>query len=289
MNAVRHLKRRFIAALFFLFIALLAAAAATFAWYIYNTNAHTTNVRLAAGTSASLRISSTEDGEYRSAALLDSFEGSLNPVSTNRIQGTYGFQKVYGFTNGSENQPTLVANLFGPGKDSDYYETTLYLRTNGEELKVYLSNIEYEDSDNENPISTAIRVGILTQTEEEYIFSINENANTGDDPDPEAGYNTAGGKEGEVLDSSKNDGSLIAFVPYTSDNFCLYDKETGDVTLKNDSVPICTVSGNGSGDYGEPVMLKVYIWLEGCDRDCTDNLCETTLKNLAISFAGFAQ
>ena len=39
------------------------------------------------------------------------FTGRLNPVSTNRISG--GFQKVIGFTNGTENQSNLVASLFG--------------------------------------------------------------------------------------------------------------------------------------------------------------------------------
>ena len=175
-TSAKDLKRRFVTAVIALSIALLAVMAATFAWYIYNTGAHTTNVHMAAGASASLQISSTYDGDYGSAAVLDSFVGTLNPVSTNKITG--GFQKVFGFTNGSENQPNLVASLFGPGEASDYYRTSLFVRTNGEGLNVYLSDIGYEDSDNANPISTAIRVGLVVHSPSqnqpvsaEYIFA----------------------------------------------------------------------------------------------------------------------
>ena len=32
--------------------------------------------------------------------------------------------------------------------------------------------------------------------------------------------------------------------------------------------------------------IDLYIWLEGCDEDCTANLANQTLRNLAVSFAG---
>lgn len=112
-----------------LLIALLAAASATYAWYVYNTSRHTTKVRMAAGAGVNLQISNSYNGTYGSAAVLDSFSGQLNPVSTNRISG--GFQKVLGFTNGTENQSNLVANLFGKGAYTDYYKTSLFLKATG--------------------------------------------------------------------------------------------------------------------------------------------------------------
>jgi hypothetical protein len=284
-SAPNHLRRRLLAALLALLVALIAAAAATFAWYIYNTSAHTTNVHMAAGASASLQISNQQDGNYGSAAVLDAFVGTLNPVSTNRISG--GFQKVYGFTNGSENQPAIVANLFGASESTDYYKTTLYLRTNGDALRVYVSDIGYEDSDPDSPISTAIRVGIVPHAlgqdaEQEFVFAINTADN------PQAEYNTATGQEGYVLDCTRTDGATVAFSPYTSDNFCQYNAETGEVSLGQDSAALCTISGT-DGDYGDPIQVDIYIWLEGCDKDCTSNLCSTTLKNLSLSFAGLAE
>lgn len=279
-------------ALFALLIALFAMVAATFAWYVYNTGAHTTKVRMAAGASASLQISNDYDEGYSSSAVLKEFNGFLNPVSTDRIAG--GFQKVLGFTNGTENQPNLVANLFGPAQEhSDYHKASLFLKTNGSTLKVYLADIGYKDSDDNNPISTAIRVGIIPHEPGkgkpalgEYIFAINEDPNL-----PFQEYNTASGEEGHVLDSSKTDGSTVDFRDklYTPRNYCNYDRETGTVTPTDNSVALCTVQGDGTGDYGEPVELEIYIWLEGCDQDCTQNLCNTTLENLALSFAGFAE
>lgn len=279
------LKRRFATAIIALLIALIAIIAATFAWYIYNTNAHTTNVHMSAGASASIQISNTYDGTYGSSALLDEFIGSLNPVSTNLITG--GFQKVTGYSNGSENQSKLVANLFGSVESSDYYMTTLYLRTSGQAMTVYVSGIDYEDSDSDNPISTAIRVGLVTHTagknqstSDEFIFAINSADN------PQADYNTSTGEEGYVLDYSKTDGTTVKLTPYTSSNFASYDKSTGVVTVNSNSVAICTLPAGSSDAAGEAVQVDVYIWLEGCDKDCTNNLCQTTLKNLSVSFAG---
>ena len=290
MNEKKHFKPNFVLALFSLLIALAAMVSATFAWYIYNTSIHTTNVHMAAGSGVSLQISNQYDGPYGYSTLLDAFTGTLNPVSTDKISG--GFQKVYGFTNGNENRPRVLASLFGPSEASDYYQTNLYLRTKGGRMQVYISNIGYEDADDANPISTAIRVGIVAHAPGkdqpvvgEYIFEINQEENL----DPSAGYNTENGEEGHVLDSSKTDGSTVLFHPYTKDNFCLYNKETGEVTLKDASVPICTVEGDGSGGTGVPVELTLYIWLEGCDRDCGQNLCNQTLKNLALSFTGDVQ
>lgn len=175
----------------------------------------------------------------------------------------------------------LVANLFKPAKDSDYYATSLFLRTNGESAKVYISGISFEDSSEAKPISTAIRVGLVVpSTKEEYVFAISDQSN------PEKLYNTATGTEGFVLDSTKTDGTTIPFTPYTAKNFCLYDRETNTASLQADSVAICTVSGDGSNGYGAPVQVDIYIWLEGCDEDCRDNLINETLKNIAISFAG---
>lgn len=287
MKKKKHLKSNVVLALLSLLIALVAMISATFAWYIYNTSAHTTNVHMAAGSGVSLQISNQYEGPYGYSTILDAFTGTLNPVSTDKILG--GFQKVYGFTNGDETRPRLLANLFGPSETSDYYMTSLYLKTKGGTMDVYLSDIGYVDGDANNPISTAIRVGIVAhapgQNQDpvgEYIFEINDQIND----DPSAGYNTLNGEEGHVLDSSKTDGSTVMFYPYNEDNFCVYNRETGDVTLKENSVPLCTVEGDGQGGEGEAVELTIYIWLEGCDRDCGQNLCSQTLKNLALSFTG---
>lgn len=285
MDTSKHLKGKFTGALAALLITLLAMTAATYAWYVYNTSRHTTNVRMAAGAGVSLQISNEYNGTYGYSTVLDSFTGTLNPVSTNRIQG--GFQKVFGFTNGSENQPNLVASLFGAGDTSDYYMTTLYLRTNGDKISVYLADIGYEDNNAKAPISTAIRVGFVVhapgqnqKAEKEFIFEISQEDN------PEAEYNTATGKEGYVLDAAKTDGTTVPFAPYTSANYCEYNKETGETKQKDGSVELFQLEGTGSGSYGTPVQCDVYIWLEGCDKDCTRNLNNMTLKNVALSFAG---
>lgn len=284
ISSRKKLKNRLTTGTFALLIALLAVVSATYAWYVYNTGRHTTKVRMAAGAGVNLQISNSYSGTYGSAAVLDSFSGSLNPVSTNRISG--GFQKVLGFTNGTENQSNLVASLFGRGDYTDYYKTSLFLRTNGNPTDIYIADIGFEDSDPKNPISSAIRAGFVVHktgrsqpAEGEYIFAISNKKN------PHASYNTAKGKEGDVLDCTKTDGSTVPFTPYTSAAYCNYDQNTGEVNLKNGSLKLCTISGN-DGAAGESVQIDLYIWLEGCDEDCTGNLGSQTLKNLSVSFAG---
>lgn len=293
MQSAKQWKRRFTFSLIALLIALLAVTAATFAWYVYNSNAHTTRVKMAAGTSTKLQISSTYEGTYGSSAVMEEFTGTLNPVSTNSI--LLGFRKVAGFTNGSENRTNLVANLFKPAETTDYYMTSLYLRTNGAPVDVYLADIGYDDDSEINPISTAIRMGLVVhkpgkdaEIDKEFIFAINTNDNI-QNPD----YNTYTGTDGYVLDlSSSNTEAVVPFEPYTEDNFCKYDKNTGETELKANSVPLFSLSGNvdaASGQYhgyGEAVQVDVYIWLEGCDKDCTNDLLGATLKVLALSFAG---
>jgi len=277
------LRRRFLTALIALLIALVAAMGATFAWYIYNTGAHTTNVRMAAGASVSLEISNDYDGPYASTTVLDSFVGMLDPVSTDKILN--GFQKVTEFVDGAQGQPRRIASIFGSAEATDYYMTTLYLRTSGAETGVYLSDIGYEDSDELNPISTAIRIGFVVHdpgrngaARSEYIFSISDEKN------PEKEYNTATGEEGYVLDSTRTDGTTLPFTPYNSDNFCLYDTETGITTLQEDSLQLLTLPGGG-----ESVQVDIYIWLEGCDEDCTKNLCSTTLRNVSLAFSAYQE
>lgn len=284
----KRLRSRFKISLLAMLIAFIAVVSATYAWYIYNTSRHTTDVRMAAGAGANLQISNSYSGEYGSAAVLESFKGQLEPVSTNKV--TAGFKKATSFIVGQGGPADLLAAGFDDSEARDYYHTSMYLRTNGNDTDIYLADIGFEDSDEKVPISSAIRVGLVVHepgqnmpVSSEYIFAISDKKN------PEANYNTVTGKEGYVLDGVKKDGTTVPFSPYTSDAYCIYDKNTGVVTLKKTSEKLCTITGDGHGKPGTPVQIEVYIWLEGCDEDCTVNLCGETLKKLAVSFAGIVQ
>ena len=284
----KSLRRRLTISILAVIITLCAVVSATYAWYIYNTSRHTTDVRMAAGAGANLQISNSYSGEYGSAAVLESFNGQLEPVSTNKV--TAGFQKATSFIVGQGGPADLLAAGFDDSEARDYYHTSMYLRTNGNDTDIYLADIGFEDSDEKVPISSAIRVGLVVHepgqnmpVSSEYIFAISDKKN------PEANYNTVTGKEGYVLDGVKKNGTTVPFSPYTSDAYCIYDKNTGVVTLKKTSEKLCTITGDGHGKPGTPVQIEVYIWLEGCDEDCTVNLCGETLKKLAVSFAGIVQ
>lgn len=284
LKETSKLKRRFVLALLALLIMLIAVTGATLAWYIFTVNAHTTRLHMAAGSSISLQISDTgAENSFSSTVSMQEFQGRLTPVSTDKIAN--GFQRAEGFTTKSGSN-VLFASVFGesPYEDEDYYKTSLFFKTTAaRELDVYLADVSFTDSDEGNPISSAIRLGfVVPGTKEEYIFAI------GDKKNPKRQYNTYNGSEGEnnVLNSTLTDGSVVSFIPLDSDNYCNYDSSTGETSLKPESKPLFKVIGNNN-ELGEAVELEVYIWLEGCDEDCTVNLCNTTLSELALIFAGF--
>jgi hypothetical protein len=264
-----------------LLVALLAAASATFAWYIYNTRAHTTSVHMAAGSNVSIEISNKYDGEYGSSTVLDSFVGYLSPVSTDQIiaDGVEKFQKVEKFTEGS-GKP--LAKDFSAAKETDFYMTSVFIRSKNADAGLYISSLTFEDGDEKNPISSAIRLGFVVHESgqnksvaDEYIFSISDAKN------PQRDYNTFNGVEGHVLDHRYTDGTTIKFDPYTKDAFVDYDKDSGEITIKTGSVKLCDLKND------VPTQVDIYIWLEGCDEDCTSSLGGATLKDVSLSFVGY--
>ena len=300
MKESKKLRRSLITAALALLAALFSVTAATFAWYIYNTSARTTKVEMAAGSSVSLQISNARDGEYKSSTVMEDFAGLLEPVSTDRIYPDartpdvpfYGFRRATLFEaeNPGTDKERLFAAAFGNSTPKvDYHKTSLFLRTNAPTLDIYVSDIGYKDANDERPLSTALRVGLVVKQKDEngnypeYIFEINtaEDANRiRDNADRVPLPNRA-------LDSSKTDGTTVELTPLNSSNYCNYDSTTGGVSLKDDSQVLFTLKGAEDG-YGEAVEVEVYLWLEGCDLDCTWNLIGQTLKNLTLSFAGYA-
>ncbi len=283
-NNTARLRRSFGRTLVLLLIAACAATAVTYAWYIYNTTRHVTDVKMAAGTGVTFLIANAYDGDYKTSAGL-SFEGLLNPVSTDNVQN--GFQRVVGFT-GTGSSTSVLASVFETAERTDFYQTSLFLTTNSKATDVYLAGIDFNDTDQDNPISTALRVALLvhgpgqnTAVAGQYIFELTADHN------PQARYNTQKGQAGDVLDSTKIDGSTVSFSPLTSDNFALYDTQTGQITLQDASTLLCSLPSAAEGDaHGTPVQVDVYVWLEGCDEDCTNNLASTNLESLALRFVG---
>lgn len=265
-------------------VALLAITTSTFAWYFYNVNGHITKVKMAAGSGTSIQIANAYEGPYASSVLMDDFTDYLDPVSTDNIQR--GFQKVTGF---EESGGTIWARYFSTAETVDYCVRTLYLKANASsDVDVYISDIQGVNRDNNNPLSSAIRVGFVVynpgenaDVNNEYIFAIDDIVN------PEGQFNTFNSSNLDidrniVLDSTKSDGSIVYFDPLDRDNYVEYDPDTMAVTLKEESQVICTLMGDGT-----PTRVDVYFWLEGCDRDCYGNLAGQSLDKMALSFTGY--
>ena len=160
---------------------------------------------------------------------------------------------------------------------------------------MYLSGIDFTEQDPANPISTALRVGLVTYAPGQgdtvtgqYVFEVSGEHN------PQARYNTLDGKDaGEneqnhlVLDSTRSDGTTVHFDQLTSANFCDYNEDTGVVGLKQATTKICSLPAAAKGaNRSTPVRVDVYVWLEGCDEDCTVDLAGQTMELVSLIFAG---
>lgn len=151
LNSSKQLKRRLALAALAVAAVLLSITTATFAWYIFNTSARTTEVKMSAGSSVSLQIASKKDydekGEaaFGSATQMEPMENGLVGVSTDKIAN--GFRAVTGFRGEWQGDAyRSIARYFQNAADmKEYYKTTLLLRTTAQSLDVYLADIGSTD------------------------------------------------------------------------------------------------------------------------------------------------
>ena len=72
-----RLRFRFLIAAIVLLVTFSSMVAVTFAWYVYQTGARTSDIRMAVGTGSSLQISNQYDGTYGNSTVMDEFHGLL--------------------------------------------------------------------------------------------------------------------------------------------------------------------------------------------------------------------
>lgn len=266
------LKNKIRIGIFTIAVMFISITGTSFAWYIYNLEMKATNVKMSAGSGTSILISNYEDKNFSSAIAMKDFNSSLTPVSTDNILN--GFQKVEGFK--KENNQ-LWANMFSDAEDNEFCVRTLYLKTNSDKTDVYLSDLLAANKDDDNPLSTALRVGFVFydgDKMEQYIFEPDQDHN------PQAKFNTFNASIGQVLDSSKKDGSTVDLKTFSSKNYASYDISTGEVTIEAESKKLITLENS------KTVRVDIYFWLEGCDEDCYNNLVGKSLETLSMRFVG---
>ena len=287
----KNLKLRFLSAILALLIALVAVATATFAWYIYHTGNKTSEINMAAGTSDSIMICDEIDGKYSTSTVIKfDKDGPLIPVSTTKIDNGDGFRAAINYVQGDESkgQPGLVANLFGKTESLAFLKETLYLKNTGDtgesgkSFNIYIEDIDLSNAiENKiNPISTAIRIGFVTD-KGEFIFEANDQ-----DHIANPYYNTdnipVDGAGNKIIPFAINpDTNKPDKAPTTYNHSHFYSSKEGSVNSGAQSIG--TLSG------GEPLEVDIYVWLEGCDEDCTPALGGEEIRNFAIKFIGEEQ
>ena len=269
------------------FFTLGAVVVSTYAWYVYNTGRHTTKSTYG---SRSRNQSADQPMPTMVFMVLPPYWTAF-PASSIRYRRT-GSAEVFRKCSASQTErktsPIWWRICLEEATTVITIKTSLFLRSNGKSTDIYLSDIGFEDSDENNPISSAIRAGFVIHqagldqpTENEYIFEIS------DKKESAGGVQHGDRRRGLRSGQHKTDGTTVPFQPYNEEAYCIYDKDTGEVTKKEGSLKLCTVTGTSDGKPGTPVQIDLYIWLEGCDEDCTGNLSSQTLKILRFPLREF--
>ena len=246
-------------------IIALSFSTATYAWFTSNRIVRTDKVVSQSNTDmVKLMVSGTGGDAFTGKSKEDitrvnsTDANKLMPVSTADL-------KNFVSQNGSVSD---MAVSFEKAKESDYYHGQIFLRADavnheGEKLALYFD--EPEDmgplfKNTKGSVLNAIRLGITIDDVKTYLFRVSDAAS----PNQKQAANTILNGEilgkNQVIDSSGN-----TFRAVTDPSVLLKDYMVDpDGTTNGSKKPLLEM------DLNRIYKLDIYVYLEGCDPDCTD-------------------
>jgi hypothetical protein len=282
-----------VASLASVLIAATTLGGATFAWFTRGTQASASGFDFTASAASGIRVS-TDAFDWKSSITAGDFDLSggsvqensrltisgMEPVSTvaENVASTYSF---YSATSGDGNF-TLAADT------SNYLVFDLYFLNQGaEDLTLSLTDSSFViDGLNDQDASLSTRVGFIVQGSNNeasvvtglsgnvssYIWEPNSTQRSasalagGAVPNAKYEYNGVSGDNGSVPVSTLDAYGMLSYnAAYTTPVTSTNDIEIGD------SPVIATLPGAAGGQI---TKIKVFIWMEGQDVDCTNAASE---------------
>lgn len=250
-------------------IALLALAAATYAWFSSNRKVSTSTATARTGDETlELQISSSGGGSFRDnekvsiAQINQTNTKELLPVSTNDLSNF-----VY--------SPVTMdgkASVFKSVENEDYYyHGRVYLRavadgwSSGSKMDLYLDETDgVFGSASSGNLLTATRLGLTFDGKSPVILRLSESSS----PKANQVYNTVVGGvtlgANQVLHSSG--GSKVKAVKDPSKQISDYVVGFNGGTLQIPKEPLISM------DFNKIYAVDIYFYLEGCDPDCSDSI-----------------
>lgn len=247
-------------------IALLALAAATYAWFSSNRKVSTSTATARTGDETlELQISSSGGGGFRdnekvSIAQVNQTDAKeLLPVSTNDLSNF-----VY--------SPVTMdgkASVFKPVEnESNYYHGRVYLRavgdgwSSGSKMDLYLDETDgVFGSASRGNLLTATRLGLKFDGKSPVILKLSDSSS----PKANQVYNTVVG--GVTLGANQvlsSNGSRVKAVKDPSKLISDYTIGFDGGSLQIPKEPLISM------DFNKIYAVDIYFYLEGCDPDCSD-------------------
>ena len=270
-------------ALVMVIVMVAMMSSATFAWFTLTSSPTVTGLQMTAAASQGLKISETSGGDYYDAVDISDSTGTnqnennniLSPVSVTKAAGETSYKPLF-------YEPVYLGNTVTSLK------STALNATDTTKLKGYVAKYEYylkSDADTE-------WVGIVTAPETSQSGNIGITNNKANIPGSFVRQNSSAtntftainavrigfvvGSETKMYIYEPNNESTTTTGTYATNNV---PAPTSDVVSTVDTGIITT--GKGADDYTSKGLFQVskagtkitmYVWLEGTDDDCVDEI-----------------
>jgi len=257
---------------FWILIALLGIAGVTYAWFTFNpaTNVEPMTSTVSDGDVA-LLIALSEDGDFNTqCALPQSSSGDLEPISTADLEHFYQAD--------IQNRQGISLTFLDARDrvDADTIHGTLYLKSLKDNCEVYFNRNSMEFGDDPQMLA-ALRLGLKITTEAGthlYIFTLDD---VGSISGAVGMQTTAQSKV--VVAGVEADGSPNYVADPCRSMSDYYAVIGAEKLPRAGRAPLCTIQAD------EVVTVEYWLYLEGCDEQCINEVQERTAI-LRLSFAG---
>lgn len=300
-KSIKALKKQMAAAVAMVLVAAVALGSSTYAWFVNNTQVQAENVKVTATTAYSLQIRKNAEGEnFGTTANIDGTSPTvLKPVSTVGTESTTAPAFFISKTWDSTGKVADFDNAVG----TEYYHSSIQL-TAGQASKLYIDStttglsgstvstltpidVTTFTTANSNLVR-AMRVGMLVQDTTGYkgfyVFQLDstDSSVTGGNQitTKDVGVANADGLNGGV-DSTT---STAAFTNTKITNYSSGIPTIASAAVAGSATSLVAGTGGTSlyefAKAGDICTIDIYVWMEGCDKQCT--------AADSIDFASFA-
>ena len=245
----------------------LAFSAATFAWFTSNSLVSSDVVTSRSGTdTVDLLVSLTDGASFDGSKEVSIAKANANstdllmPVSTADLKN---------FVSNDASEQSMAVH-FAKADPKTYYHFKIYLQAKaqnhgpGEQLLLYLDNADESGPLFQNATGNALnamRLGFLFEGEQPRILRVSEEKNPIGQRSLNTKLNGVALTEKQVIDGA---GKTLRAVKDPSAPMLTYMVDADGAVTSNDRQPLLKM------DLNRIYTVDVFVYLEGCDPDCTD-------------------